>query len=110
MMGTPLSLSTGRRDDGTVQVSAAGELDLSNVAVFTQAIEAALSAPSHDSGRVTIDLSGVEYLDSGAINALFDHVNHIREIIANPTLMPVLKVSGLTDVTPVQAASRPSTQ
>jgi anti-anti-sigma factor len=106
MMDTPLNLSTRRRDDGTVQVSAAGELDLSNIAVFTQAIEAAVSAPSDGGGQVTIDLSGVEYLDSGAINALFEHVNDIREIIANPILMPVLKVSGLTTVTPVQAASR----
>ena len=57
---------------------------------------------------MTIDLSAVEYLDSGAINALFDHADHIRQIIANPILMPVLKVSGLTDVAAVQAAPQPS--
>jgi anti-anti-sigma factor len=103
-MATPLSLRTDRRDDGTFEVSAAGELDLSNISAFTQAIESAREALSRDGGQLTIDLSEVEYLDSGAINALFDHVGHIREIIANPILLPVLTVSGLTSVASVQPA------
>ena len=104
MTATPLTLRTGRRADGTLEISAAGELDLSNIAAFTQAIEDALGAQPHDGRQVTIDLRGVEYLDSGAINALFTHAGHIRQIVANPILMPVLKVSGLTGVAAVEAA------
>ncbi len=51
-----------------------------------------------------VDLSGVQYLDSGAINALFANAAVIR-LIANPILMPVLKISGLTQVADVEAAS-----
>ena len=101
MMSTPLSVSTGLRDDGTVVLSATGELDLSNLDVFTAAMADALSAASQDGGVLTIDLTGVQYLDSGAINALFGDAGHIR-LVVNPILMPVLSVSGLTDVTSVK--------
>ncbi|MEO3756966.1 STAS domain-containing protein [Mycobacterium sp. B14F4] len=103
-MATPLTLRTGRRADGTLEVSAAGELDLSNIAAFTQAIAEALRTESRDGQKVAVDLSAVEYLDSGAINALFEHADRIRQIVANPILMPVLKVSGLAGVAAVQAA------
>ena len=108
-MATPLSVSTGLRDDGTAVLRATGELDLSNVDVFTAAMADALSAASQDGGVLTIDLTGVEYLDSGAINALFGHADHIR-LMVNPILMPVLTVSGLTDVAAVEAASPPPEQ
>jgi anti-anti-sigma regulatory factor len=52
---------------------------------------------------VTVDLSGVEYLDSGGINVLFAHANDIH-LMANPLLIPVLKISGLTDVASVESA------
>jgi anti-anti-sigma factor len=101
-MATPLSISTGLRDNGTVVLSAAGELDVSNVDAFTAAIADAMTPASHDGGVLTIDLTGIEYLDSAAINALFGRADRIR-LIVNPILMPVLKVSGLTAVTSVEA-------
>lgn len=100
-MATPLTITTDRRDDGTVVLTAIGEIDLSNIDAFADALDGI--AMARDGAGATLDLSGVEYLDSGAINALFGHADHIH-VIANPILMPVLKISGLADVTSVEAA------
>ncbi|MDT5010405.1 MAG: hypothetical protein QOH57_2022 [Mycobacterium sp.] len=100
-MATPLNLDIDRRDDGTTVLVATGELDLSNVDVFTHALADAVA--EKDSGVVAVDLSRVEYLDSAAINALYGHTDQIQ-LIANPLLMPVLTISGLADVVPVQPA------
>nr|WP_090344137.1 STAS domain-containing protein [Mycolicibacterium malmesburyense]CRL75413.1 anti-sigma-factor antagonist [Mycolicibacterium malmesburyense] len=102
-MPTPLRLRTDRRSDGTVVVCATGELDLSNVGAFTDALAAAVRR-DQESARLTVDLSAVEYLDSAAINALFDNAVRIRRVVANPILMSVLTISGLTSVAEVQAA------
>jgi anti-anti-sigma factor len=97
-MPTPLNVTTHRREDGQVVLTAVGELDLSNVDAFDQALTAAV-----DSSTLTVDFRGVEYLDSAAINLLFAHTDHI-ELVANPILLPVLKISGLADVVDVRAA------
>jgi anti-anti-sigma factor len=99
-MATPLSVKTARRADG-VALTVAGEIDLSNIDAFAEALDSASS--SRDSGLVTVDLSGVEYLDSGAISVLFANADQIH-VVANPILMPVLKISGLTDVASVESA------
>ncbi|WP_099040720.1 STAS domain-containing protein [Mycobacterium neglectum] len=104
-MATPLRVGADRRDDGTVVLRASGELDMSNIDVFAAAVTDALGPASQDGGVLTVDLSGIEYLDSGAINALFGHAERIR-LIVNPILMPVLKISGLTDVVSVEAKPR----
>ncbi|WP_156686233.1 STAS domain-containing protein [Mycobacterium sp. Marseille-P9652] len=96
-MATPLILSATRRTDGTRVLIARGELDLSNIDQFIEALREATA----DGGTVTIDLSQVEYLDSAAINTLFAHVGHI-EIVANRVLMPLLQFSGLADVVTVR--------
>jgi anti-anti-sigma factor len=101
-MATPLSVSTGLRDDGTVVVSATGELDMSNVDALAAAIAEAMTPASQDGGVLTIDLTGVEYLDSAAINTLYGHADRTH-LIVNPILIPVLTVSGLTDVASVEA-------
>jgi anti-anti-sigma factor len=100
-MATPLTVSAGRRGDDVVVLTVTGEIDLSNIEAFAGALDSA--APSRDGGSVTVDLSGVEYLDSGAISVLFGNADHIR-VIANPVLMPVLRISGLTDVASVELA------
>jgi len=101
-MATPLSVRTDIGDDGTVVVGVTGELDMSNIDVFSAAIADAITPASHDGGVLTIDLTGVEYLDSAAIDVLFGNADRIR-LIVNPILIPVLKVSGLTNVTSVEA-------
>jgi anti-anti-sigma factor len=101
---TPLSLRTRRSDDGTVVLTATGELDLSNVGTFADALANAVSSSSTDGGVVTVDLREIEYLDSAAINTLYDHPDRIR-LVANPILIPVLRISGLADVVPVEPAT-----
>lgn len=104
-MTTPLSLDTRRTDDGTSVLIAAGEIDLSNVARFSSALDA-LVAEVPGTARVTVDLSAVDYLDSGAISVLFHRSERVR-VIANPVLIPVLDISGLASLTPVQPAADP---
>lgn len=102
-MATPLRLRTDRRQDGVLVLVAAGELDLSNINTFSDAIAHAITA-GVDGSPLHVDLSEVEYLDSGAINVLFDHVDSI-ELVVNPVLLPVLKVSGLTEVARIRPAT-----
>jgi anti-anti-sigma factor len=99
-MTTPLSIDTTRQDDGTFALVATGEIDLSNVRMFSEALSTAIDG-AKDSAPVTVDLSAVDYLDSGAISVLFDRSGSVR-VIANPVLIPVLSISGLTDLTSVE--------
>ena len=101
-MTTPLTFNIANRDGGTVALVATGEIDLSNVDTFAQAINDAI-AGAGSGGTVTVDLSAVEYLDSGGINVLFTYADHIR-VIVKPLLIPVLKISGLSELTTVEAA------
>lgn len=103
-MPTQLTLDIAQSDDGTPALRAVGEIDLSNVDAFAQALANAISAAGNSKVPVTVDLAGVEYLDSGGINALFHRADYIR-VIANPILIPVLTISGLTELVPVEAAS-----
>ena len=100
-MTTRLIITSDRRDDGASVLNAAGEIDLTNIDAFAAALDDACA--QRDGAMVTVDLSGVEYLDSGGINVLFAHAGDIH-LIANPILMPVLKISGLTDVASVESA------
>jgi anti-anti-sigma factor len=102
-MATPLSITTDRRDDGTLVLTATGEIDISNIDSFASALDDGSTHVGRDAAAMTVDLTGVEYLDSGAINALFGHAASLR-LIANPILMPVLQISGLTDVATVEPA------
>ncbi|AQA05436.1 anti-anti-sigma factor [Mycobacterium sp. MS1601] len=99
-MTTPLTLDTRRRDDGTLVLVATGEIDLSNVARFSEALDDVI-ADGAGNGVVTVDLSAVDYLDSGAISVLFHQSGHVK-VIANPVLIPVLNISGLADLTSVE--------
>ena len=99
-MATPLNITTDRRDE-TLVVKVSGEIDLSNLDSFTDALSGGSAALDDGAASLTVDLTGVEYLDSGAINALFGHASGMR-VIANPILMPVLTISGLTEVATVE--------
>lgn len=101
-MPTPLNFRTAR-DDGTVSLIATGEIDLSNSDAFAQAVSEATTAATQENLTLTVDLGEIEYMDSGAISALFAHAAQIR-VVANPILLPVLTISGLPHVVDVQSA------
>jgi anti-anti-sigma factor len=100
-MTTPLTLNIDHRDGGTVALVATGEIDLSNVDTFAQAINDAV-AGTGGGEAITVDLTAVEYLDSGAINVLFTYADQIR-VVVKPLLIPVLKISGLAELTTVES-------
>jgi anti-anti-sigma factor len=102
-MATSLTLDTARRDDGQFVLIAVGEIDLSNIDAFNQALTAATAVAAGSEGTFTVDLSDVEYLDSAAINALYAHAEHIH-LIARPHLMSLLAISGLTELITIEPA------
>jgi anti-anti-sigma factor len=103
-MTTPLSLDTVRGDDGQIVLTAAGEIDQSNIDAFNRALTTATTEAAGSGEMLTVDLSSVEYLDSAAINALYASSEHIK-LIANPLIMRVLTVSGLSELTTVELQS-----
>lgn len=102
-MTTPLTLDTARGSDGRFVLVAAGEIDLSNIDTFSVALTSAAIESTGGDGALLVDLSAVEYLDSAAINTLAAHADRI-ELVAHPILMPVLRISGLTELTTIESA------
>lgn len=66
MLGSQLALTT-RRDEATLRLSLAGDFDHAGTTRVERAFEQALEAPIE---RVVLDLSGVTFLDLGAIRTL----------------------------------------
>jgi anti-anti-sigma factor len=106
-MTTLLTLDTTRGDDGTLVLTAAGEIDLSNIDGFNQALTTATTEAASGGARLTLDLTAVEYLDSSAINAMYNLAGHIH-LIANPLLMRSLTVSGLAELVTIEAPPPPT--
>ncbi len=106
-MPTSLTLDTARSSDGKLVLTATGEIDLSNVETFDDVLTTAVTESADGGGILTVDLSGVEYLDSAAVNVLFPHADHIR-LIAHPFLVRVFAISGLSEVAAVEPATRGS--
>lgn len=105
-MSTSLTLDTARSSDGQLVLTAAGEIDLSNVEPFTDALETAVAEANRGGGTLVVDLSAVAYLDSAGVNVLFPHAEHIR-VIAHPFLVRLLDISGFSALTSVEAAPPP---
>jgi anti-sigma B factor antagonist len=110
---TPLEISTRPGADGIPVVTVAGEIDMSNAERFRDALGLAAAAAADGAaaaagaaadgadgggGSFVVDLTGVEYLDSAGVHALFGYAPRIR-LIAGPLLEPVLTVSGLSGIT-----------
>jgi anti-anti-sigma factor len=97
-MTAPLTLTNGRRPDGTALLTATGEIDMSNSQTFAAAVDSALG---DGGGRLVVDLRAVEYLDSAGLSILFAHAERL-ELVASSLLEPVLTLSGLADLTTVR--------
>jgi len=95
-MATALELSARRGPDGIPVVTAVGEIDMSNAEVF----RAALVAAAEDD-RLVVDLTGVGYLDSAGIHALYAVTPQVR-LVASALLAPVLEISGLAAITSIR--------
>jgi anti-sigma B factor antagonist len=98
-MTTPLTLTPGRRSDGTQQLAVTGEIDMSNGHRLAEALETT-------SGSVVLDLTAVDYIDSAGLNVLFAHADRL-EVIAPARLSRVLTVSGLTELATVHGLTAP---
>jgi len=94
-MSAALTFTTGRRTDGTMVLAAAGEIDMSNAEDFSAAL-----AEAGDDAFV-VDLTGVEYIDSAGLAAIFPYVERVH-LVARPLLAPVLTIAGLDDLTTVE--------
>jgi len=103
-MATQLTVNTDRGPDGTTRVVATGEIDLSNIDTFTQALTTAIEETAGSDGKLTVDLGTVKYLDSAAINVLFTHAEQIQ-LIVHPFLIRIFTITGLTELTSVEPAS-----
>ncbi len=103
-MATPLTLNTDRDAAGGPRVVAVGEIDLSNVDVFSEALAAASGGTR---SPITVDMSAVKYLDSAGINVLFDHADEVDRLhlIVHPFLVRVLTITGLSEIATVEPAS-----
>lgn len=104
-MPTSLTLDTVRRTDGKLVLTAAGEIDLSNVDAFNQALTSATTELGRGGETLTVDLSAVEYLDSAAVNVLFARSDHI-DLIAHPLLMSIFTISGLAELVTIEPAQQ----
>ncbi|GAA3117989.1 STAS domain-containing protein [Streptomyces rameus] len=96
-MTTPLTLTTGRRPDGTPHLAVRGEIDMSNAGSLADALDAG-------SGPLVLDLTEVEYLDSAGLSVLFTHADRL-ELVVPPLLESVLTVSGLAALVTVHGLS-----
>jgi anti-sigma B factor antagonist len=80
--------------DETVTLTVKGEIDMASAGKFRQALEAS-PAP----GRLVLDLTGVEYLDSAGVKVLYDHLGQHPEVLVSSgtVILRVLAITGLRD-------------
>ena len=98
-------------DDAYVRFSLAGEIDLENAAVVEDQL---LAAITNHTERVSLDLSGVEYLDSAGLRVLFHLVDRLSTLQIEALLVAsadsparrVIELSGLAQLVPLDPPDR----
>ena len=99
-MTTPLTVTPTLNADGRPALAVAGEVDMSNADQLAAAVDNALAT---DTGPLLVDLAELTYVDSAGLRVLLKRAEKI-ELIANPILLPVLTICGLTQLTSVKEA------
>ena len=83
-MATPLNLKADRSADGMPRVTAVGEIDLSNIDAFTEALN---TASAGTRGPITVDLSAVKYLDSAGVEQTLDPSVYVLDNTVEPAVV-----------------------
>ena len=88
-----LEVTRTERDE-TVTLAVTGEIDMSSAGEFRRALE-----DSKAPGRLILDLTGVDYLDSAGVKVLFDHLGQQPEVLVSSgtVILRVLDLTGLRD-------------
>lgn len=92
-----MTFDVAEPDDGTVRVSIAGELDITNVDGLATAVGHALE---RGSSRLIVDVSALRFADSSAIAVWVQWATAVPEIElrgASPFLRKVVESMGLTE-------------
>jgi anti-anti-sigma factor len=95
--------------DGTVRIAVAGEIDLVNVASVEEQIAEAIT---NQLTAVTLDLTGLEYIDSAGLRVLFTLASRLEtrqiaiELVVAPrsSVRRLVDLSGLATAMPVRSA------
>jgi anti-sigma B factor antagonist len=99
-MTTPLAVTPTLDPNGRPTLAVAGEVDMSNADQLAAAVDDALAI---DTAPLLVDLAELTYVDSAGLRVLLKRAEKI-ELIANPMLLPVLTICGLTQLTTVKEA------
>ncbi|HEY6500691.1 MAG TPA: STAS domain-containing protein [Streptosporangiaceae bacterium] len=88
-----LEITRTERDD-TVTLTVKGEIDMSTAGEFRRALD-----DSKAPGRLVLDLTGVEYLDSAGVKVLYDHLGQHPEVVVSSgtVILRILAITGLLD-------------
>jgi anti-anti-sigma factor len=100
-----------RRSDGAVYIVVTGEVDLANAGVVEQQI---LEGVAGQHAAVTLDLTGLRYIDSAGLWILFRLGTHLRAAeIAGEVLVPahgpvwrMVETAGVSAAIPVRPGPR----
>jgi anti-sigma B factor antagonist len=91
--------------DGVPVVSAAGEIDVATAPPLRDRLQALTTSGK---STVVVDLLGVTFLDSTALGVLVGALKRCREaggdlplVIAEPRILKVFEITGLTGVFPI---------
>ena len=112
-MATEPQLITGiaERSSGETTLSIQGEIDAANVATLGSALSTAI----HGSNVVTVDFSGVDFIDSSGIRCLLQarleanrSAVEMRVVDVRPQTMRVLTIAGVSDFLCCQPAAAPA--
>lgn len=96
-----------RHEDGAVVIRLSGDLDLAGVKQVRPAIDAALS--SHP-GRVILDASALEYVDSSGIALMVLVTRMAQEVQVRhpaPVVRQLIELTGLSEILQITDESQP---